>query len=234
MMKQSFDQLFALVEDNASSVWECCSVVWEYIEAQPADDREAIFYFFLNDIDLSDFEISNPPSIDFEEKSEFRDIREIEQRIIKALVSENNTEEAFYHKLWEKINDPYLFETAKEQAAFLCVLWLDSRIPYFQLEEGSRMDNDEYQAISQKLKPLLKKANYILNTTIEQKTQRASLLMAIADNIVDEREKTVFWAKIISRPTARINFNLIAQKIAEALVEKGVKDFSITKGDDKE
>lgn len=233
MMEQAFNQLCALINDNVSSVWACCSAVWEYIESQPAENQEEIFNIFLNEIDLYDFKFSAPPSVDFEEKSGFRDAKEIEQRIIKTLVSENNTEEAFYHTLWEKINDPYLFETSNEQTAFLCALWSDPRIPYFQLEEGSRMDNDEYQAISLKLKPLLKKANYILNTTIEQKTQRASLLMAIADSIDNEREKTVFWAKIITMPTTRINFDMIAQKIAEALVEKGVKDFLITKGDDK-
>ena len=82
MMEQAFNQLCALINDNVSSVWACCSAVWEYIESQPAENQEEIFNIFLNEIDLYDFKFSAPPSVDFEEKSGFRDAKEIEHKYV--------------------------------------------------------------------------------------------------------------------------------------------------------
>lgn len=58
--------------------------------------------------------------------------------------------------------------------------------------------------------------------------------MSIADTIDDKREKTVFWAHIISRPTAQPSIDLIMKKITEALAEKGIKGLSIARSEPKE
>ena len=80
------------------------------------------------------------------------------------------------------------------------------------------MDNDEYRERIQKLAPELKKASFIIYSGLQQKTQRASLLMALADKIEDDRQRVVFWSCVISKITnqeARIEAERMLEQLDE-------------------
>ena len=85
------------------------------------------------------------------------------------------------------------------------------------------MDNDEYRERIQKLAPELKKASFIIYSGLQQKTQRASLLMSLADKIEDDRQRAVFWSCVISKITERE-----ARKEAERMLEQ------LDEGEDEE
>ena len=105
------------------------------------------------------------------------------------------------------------------QAIFLQCLWLDNRIPYYQLGEGRHIgNNEEFKRIYKEIEPSLNKGRYIINAKLQYKTQRASLLMEIADSLDTDEQRMVFWASIIDgmRMTIRYLHKSLEEKNARS------------------
>lgn len=192
------------------SPWELCRGVWNLMHQQPEEERERYFSVFLQEIDFSvladseDGNLSNPGEDCFTEADSIAD------RVLQNLLPKNPPEADFYHTLWEKLCDSLLFSDEEHQIAFLMRLWMDLRIPYFHRDSmGLKMEDAEFQAIFEKILPVLKKAQFLLAIRFEQKTQRTSLLMELANGLESDAERAVFWAFVISRIT------LSEQRIAE-------------------
>ena len=60
------------------------------------------------------------------------------------------------------------------------------------------MENDEFERINSELSEAIKKARFIVYVGIQQRTQRASLLMDLAEEIQDPRQRSVFWSVVFS------------------------------------
>lgn len=218
-----YDNLISAIQDNRENLWDACSAVWSLIRAKDEEEQERYFTLFLRDIDLYDVDIDDESHEKLKELQDgFLKVKDLEKRIIKSLISNNPTEASFYRQLWEKINDSLLFPNPVSQISFLACLWSDTRIPYFQLEEGLFMDDERYQAILEELSPYIKKANFIVSTDLQQRTQRASLLMKIAEEINDEEKVTVFWAYILSRVTFKIDRDQIFEIIKKKLLKESL------------
>lgn len=201
-MLQARDQVLEIAKENNSNIWTTCEGVWDFILTLDGDTGEKYFSVFLEQIDVQDMiDIENLQN--FLSCDEFLtispDISNLANRILENLIPQRVSQEAFYETLWEKIGDTSLLPNRSDQIAFLACLKIDPRIPYYQIGEGCTMGNEEYGKIVKKIKPDLNRAGFILFAPIRQKTQRASLLMELADGLQDEREKIVFWADVIAR-----------------------------------
>lgn len=111
------------------------------------------------------------------------------------------TKDEFYEELTNYImNDRNLREDgAREFAIFNCCI--DKRLPYaaVDLEAGVRMDNEEYKERLDLIgEDILDNIKYILNANLEQKTERASLLLKEIDEITDERQRAVLFSTILN------------------------------------
>lgn len=221
MNSSCYHELLDVVLLHKSDIGTVCKAVWEYILEKGPEQQKNTFVCFLQEVDFFDVDLDDETPIDFEKaEPEIKNIYNIEKRIVEVLAENRPTEEVFYHSLWEKINDTILFPDIESQVTFLTSLWTDTRIPYYQLEDGCSMSNDEYQTIMLELRPLLKKANFIIDATFQQRTQRASLLLNLADTIEDKNKRIVFWAYIISRFNARFDPEKL-QEILEKVVCSG-------------
>ena len=219
--KNYLEELVSVVHHNPTNIREICEEVWSFIKEKQESDQERYFTVFLRDIDLYDVEIVDDDKLGFEEDDpDYSKVKDLERRIVGSLVDGNPSEEDFYSQIWAKISDSLLFPDNMSQVFFLTCLWYDSRIPYFQLDEGCLMENEEYQAILEELAPHIKKANFIMSTNLQQRTQRASLLMKIADNIDDNKKKTVFWAFILSRASTKIKREQILEILKKIVADK--------------
>ena len=201
------DELLKTVQAHHDTIWNTCTEVWNYISAQKSECREKYFCVFLSQVNLEDIENIDIDHYFTKEAISLisNDIFQLENRIMENLIQQKMTEDEFYQNLWGKICDSTLLPNKKAQTAFLACLWLDFRIPYYQVGQGCRMESEEFVRLRDQILPAIKKANFILSIPMEQKTQRASLLMELADGIKDERERTVFWAFVISRLTKSNN-----------------------------
>lgn len=119
--------------------------------------------------------------------------------MLASVQAQNLTEDKFYNELWNKVIHSPFFTSKREQAFALYYVWIDKRVPYFQLTEGRRMSNESYRQYISELSPEIKKVLYILNTTsLSQKTERASLILDIIQGIPSRDKQIVLLSKLIS------------------------------------
>ena len=106
-----------------------------------------------------------------------------------------NRHAEMYH--WDFIENGTILSEKKEKAFALYYIWIDVRIPYFELPPGLKMENEVYQDMLDKLKPMIRKARFILFTPTDQKTERASRILKVLDELEDESEKAVLMAQVL-------------------------------------
>lgn len=123
-------------------------------------------------------------------------IAPITQKILDNLVIKNLNEHDFYEALFEKITDSIIF-SKNETVCTTIILLVDGRIPYFELDEAVKMDEEEFQSISKSIEEQIKKAYFIIEYGYEQKTEIASQLHKLIEKQTDEKNKIVLLSNII-------------------------------------
>ena len=147
------------------------------------------------------------------------------KKIIENLVKENVAEEEFYSKIWSLISDDSLLATETEKMCAVILLFLDSRIPYFQMGQALQMDNKKYQKISKSINSEVSKALFVLNRGYSQYTEVASQLYKIINEIDSDEKRIVLLAKIIG--SINLKYTMLFQKLQKM-------DFSDQESEDKE
>ncbi len=227
-MKDKIDELLEVVKANQTMIWDTCLAVWEFISQKEPPEKAEYFVLFMSQIGIEQVEPEDIEQYFSKELLEHigSDIKSLEDRVVDNLIRQKPEEDVFYEKLYEKICDSSLLPDLDAQTAFFTCLWLDPRIPYFYLDDGYRLSNEEYAATRREIMPALKKADYVLVHPFRQKTQRASHLMALADSLANERQKTVYWANVIAHimSVARPRKTSASPADAPAEQEKKSKD----------
>ena len=211
------DVLKIIIEENKDKFWDLSAKIIDYIYSEAEDMQQRAFTDLLVNVDIREFdlpEIDEKLTLSNEQYKVFLDVSKTAERILQNLINANITESEFYEKLWIKFNDKDLFTSSDDRIALLLSLWLDVRIPYFQLHEGCSMEDDEYRKYIDEISLELKKASFIVYKNMKQKTQRVSLLMELAESISDKNKRTVFWSYVIS---------LISKKEAELYIARSSK-----------
>lgn len=124
--------------------------------------------------------------------------------ILEKLFVQNLDEEIFYCQLWDFISNESNFTNDDERICALYLVWANVRIPYFKLDDGLKMSNEDYAEYVKKLTPQIKKAIYISNSRFEQKTEAASLLIALLDELSNKEEKAIILTQVISMIEQRV------------------------------
>lgn len=130
----------------------------------------------------------------------------IVQKIVDNLIKENFEENEFYATLYKKITDDILFPAKEEKISAIIILMLERRIPYFHLDEATRMDNDVYKAISDSIYKQICKAYFILEYGYEQRTEVASQLYRLVTEQETYEDRLVLISNILGYLNAKIKF----------------------------
>lgn len=120
--------------------------------------------------------------------------------LLEEMLSQNLPITAFYQKLWHVITSSPSFD-GNDKAKIFAVyyIWIDDRIPYFQLESGLQMSDQDFLEISKSLHPKIQKARFILRTSFfSQRSARASVLLDLIESTKNKKERTVLFAHILS------------------------------------
>ena len=118
-------------------------------------------------------------------------------QVVDNLIDEKVDEDVFYIKLWDFINQEIVFPSSKERIGAIICLLKNSKIPYFKLEDGMKMDDTEFKEISKHCIKEIKKAIFIINAGYSQKTEVASQLLRILNNFENPKDQTVFLANVL-------------------------------------
>lgn len=201
-------------------------------------DKEDIAYLIYNEIssleyggaDVLNFFLENSEEIESSEEKRVEKIFSEEDKYqytatygkiidgaLEILLKKGLSKKQFYIELWDFIERNPILEDNKLKAFALFYIWIDVRIPYFEIEPGIKMGNDEYAEITKKLFEKLKKVRFILNAPTEQKTERASRLIKLLDEVKSEREKVVLMAQILSLSDK--SEMIISKLIREGIIE---------------
>jgi hypothetical protein len=80
---------------------------------------------------------------------------------------------------------------------------MDNQIPYFHVDEGLKMANDEFKGINENIYTLRAEARFILKRKFDQRTQQASNLIDLFDKVENKDEKIVLMAYLLSQTESK-------------------------------
>ena len=120
--------------------------------------------------------------------------------ILNSALSRNASEDDFYELLWHSIADHNPLLPEEDDVIYaIYMIWQDGRIPYFQLEEGIKMTNERFVEITRKNKTLIKKVNFIIKSSLEQRTEVSGLLLKILSDCETQEDRAVVLAQAFAR-----------------------------------
>ena len=175
---------------------------WVYRLIQRTENKEAAFRYFLENADRIGSSREKEAEVCFT-ASELQKLAmncgQMVSGILDNLVGRQPDAETFYAELWRRgIESDTNFADEKEKIYALFCFWSDGRTPYFQLEKGLYMSEEDYAETIKARENEIRKAGFILSRRFSQKTERSSLLMRVLDSCVTEEEKAVVLAQILS------------------------------------
>lgn len=174
--------------------------IYNQIMLADSDRIECFIYFLENSENVESSDEKHIERV-FSEEEKYQyanDYGKIIDGTLEALLKKNYVKEKFYSELWKFIEENPLLDTEKIKAFTLFYIWIDARIPYYELDEGIKMSNDEYANIRQNMIEDIKKARFIIYSPSKQKTETASRLVKMLDDIKDDKGKAVFMAQIMT------------------------------------
>ena len=198
-IKKIQQNILNILETSSGNRADIAYAIYEQIIVDDDKKIESFIFFLENSEDIESSDEKHIQRI-FSEEEKYQYIRDYGKIIdgtLEALLKKNYSKEKFYIELWKFIEDNPLLDNKKLKAFALYYIWIDIRIPYYELEEGVKMSNEVYSNIRQKMMNEIKKARFIINCPTEQKTERASRLIKMLEEMAGEKEKAVFMAQIL-------------------------------------
>lgn len=178
---------------------DIAALIFDEIEKSYGFEGEILKYFFEISEEIESSKEQRAEII-FSEEDKYRYREEYGKMIdgyLTALIHKNLPEIQFYENLWEVVNNDMILSEKKQKIFALYYIWIDARIPYFQLEAGFKMSNEEYKRCSENMLPLILKTRFALVAPTEQKTERASRILGMLNELKTEKEKIVLMSHII-------------------------------------
>lgn len=191
-----------IVEQNEQSLYNICKACILYME-KCGEAAEEGFRFFLENIFIPDYDPDNVPEGFFNISSDNLDpdtrdqVRKLESKLVKELILKDVPEEEFYSEIWKRMCDPLLISDNDQKAYFLLRMWLDMRVPYFQLGKGMQMDEDVYSMHARQLELPYKKIWFAMHADYPQRTQRASVLIKIVEELPNVEDRVVLCSIVL-------------------------------------
>lgn len=197
--EQVKQNIMEVLEKFSGDKLDLSYMIYKEIASVREEGASLLKYFFEESEMVESSEERNAERIfSEEEKSKYKELyRKIIDGALEALLVKNLSDDEFYKELWKFIDETSILADEKLKSFALYYLWIDVRIPYFKLEPGIRMANEEYVTICKKIIEQIKRVRFVLNVTTEQRTERASRLVSMLDRLEDDREKAVLMSQIL-------------------------------------
>lgn len=198
-------QLHQFVGTSKGNKYDKAAIIYRMIKG--ADEPTLAFEYFCDKACYIDSSDENEVKAHFTAsqiqilKDEFDDLLD---GILNKLLSKHFDKSTFYSELWKNIESDILFEEEDKKIYALYRIWCDGRIPYFQIDEGIKMSDDEFQVTLKETEELLREITFIMSCKFKQKTERSSILLRVLNSCKDDKEKAVVLAYIISTAEIKI------------------------------
>ena len=124
--------------------------------------------------------------------------RNLAQAIIDLNCDKGYNEIEYYEKIWNHLSLMLSSASENEKGACLYAVLLDRRTPYFEVKPGIQMKDWDYKKELEQLSKELDMARFILNLNNKQKTETASQLFDLIDQLDSKVKKVVLLSRIIT------------------------------------
>ena len=201
--KTNMEKIRFLVSHAKADI-NLCVAAYQILQKAEEKERPALMEAFIRGYKTTQtdesFEI---PSVinDETERAYMRRYQRIVDGHLEEFLNAGYSKDDFYAALTEYImtDKNLLDDGARAIAIFDCCI--DKRLPYacVDLTSGVQMSDEEFKLYLGSLEEKIDKINYIINANLEQKTERAALLLREIDCCKDFKEKTVLLAAVLNR-----------------------------------
>jgi hypothetical protein len=181
--KQEIDRI--LIRGEAKPINKCYAT-YEVVERADAELRGKLLEYVGELFEL--VESTSETRLDEKILDAERDLlRDKYSRLVDTMfemeLAENPAETEFYEWMWGMINNPAFPD---EKARVFAMYWVmvDGRIPYFHLEQGLRMADEDWRATGKALERERNKVRFILYSSFEQRSEQADLVLKELDALV--------------------------------------------------
>lgn len=189
---------------HAKANLNLCVAAYQIIEKTNIEYRPVLMEAFIKGFKntRTDESIEIPVVFDAEkEQAYIRRYQRIVDGHLEEFLNAGYDKEEFYIELTNYImtDKNLLDDGARAFAIFDCCI--DKRLPYacVDLTSGLQMENEEFAKYIEQLGDEIDRINYILDANLQQKTERASLLLREIDTCESYKERTVLLATILNR-----------------------------------
>lgn len=193
--------IYAILTTGKANKINLCAAILQVLDDADEAERTNMLRFVsehmerLESNDQVPFEA--PPISDAEKESLRKKYGKLSDEMLNSLIAENPPESEFYKRLWSIINNPF-FSEPNARAFVLYNVLMDSQIPYFCIDEGLRMANDDFKSLLNSLSEETARARFILKRHFDQKTQQASNLLKLLDQL-EGNKRAVLMAYVLAR-----------------------------------
>lgn len=116
---------------------------------------------------------------------------------IRLGLLKNWDRDEFYKQLWMNISSNTLWTEKEEKAFAIYYIVIDARSPYFNIGSGLRMSNEDYSHLQDEVFDKIQKFHFINALEYEQKTEKASLICNLIEELETPEKKAVLMSRII-------------------------------------
>jgi len=197
-MMEYFEDLIAIFEEGAGSKLDRATAIYQLIEQAPAQSRATLMRTACEMWDGSDPDgtLELPHVLSEEDAKALRGkYSRLVDTLLEALIMTNPSEDDFYPALWAVVNGP-IFNDEKVRYFTLFWILIDARIPYFALGDGLMMTNERFKLVNNRIQTQRARVRFAIKRQYEQRTQRASILLAELDTLTGE-DRAVLMAYIL-------------------------------------
>jgi hypothetical protein len=202
--KQKIHEVLSVYDGDKINI--CYLVYQEIVKCEEYSGKLLQFFYENAEGISSSKEKEAPVFFDEKEKDAYEDAYgKLADGIFEKLLKRRPTNDEFYVEFWKYICMDDLFEDEKAKVFAVYYIWIDRRIPYFELTDGIQIEGKEYKKCIEKLLPQLQKVRFILATEHETWSEVGDWLIQILDTVNEPEEKAVLmscimqtWNKIAS------------------------------------
>lgn len=116
---------------------------------------------------------------------------------MNCIIEKNFAEELFYKNIWKSLLDSVIFDNAKEKLIAFYMFSDSEGIPYCQLGQGIQMENGIFKKKSEEIYQKLVVLNNIYRRQFNQRTEKASLINRVFQDMDSEEDKAVLMAHFL-------------------------------------
>lgn len=158
-----------------------------------------IRYFFEKDYAITSFNNTNEAKIIKDNEVEkYIDKYAVEiWSWIDSILKKRPSTTEFYRVLYEYLSENKRIHSEKTRAFFLLSVWINPQIPYVKPGKGIVLEKDDFVRIFEKISKYRTRAKSIIFSKYSSRTEEASVLLKLLDELSSQEEKSVLLASII-------------------------------------